>query len=143
MRDLDRAATTEKGHPMPANRHRSSLLLVQSFEVEKTSIQDFENLGLWQQLIEDVAFVPLAVGDMDETRDIPTQIEQRLKFDGRLGGAERSSSCSLSTPSDQNPFFLDPIRRKCALLLCLNNEENAKWMLPEFRFWRHALGGRN
>ena len=128
---------------MPANRRRSSLLLVQSFEVEKTSIQDFENLGLWQQLIEDVAFVPLAVGDMDETRDIPTRIEQRLEFDGRLGGAERSSSCSLSTPSGQNPFFLDPIRRKCALLLCLNNEENAKWMLPEFRFWRHALGGRN
>ena len=40
------------------------------FEIDIAAIHDTEGSGLWQQEVEDVDVVQLAVGDMDKSRDI-------------------------------------------------------------------------
>jgi hypothetical protein len=40
------------------------------FEIDIVAIHDIEGSGLWQQEIEDVDIVQLAVGDMDKSWDI-------------------------------------------------------------------------
>ena len=62
---------------------------IQPFEVEEAPIHDVKRAGLWQQLVEDVDLVHLAIADMDKRRDIATQIEQRVQLDRCLGRAER------------------------------------------------------
>ena len=58
------------------------------FEVHVAPVHDVEGAWLRQQDIEDVDVVQLAVGDMDESRDIAPQIQQGMEFDRRLGGAK-------------------------------------------------------
>lgn len=51
---------------------------------------DVERTGLGQQLIEDIDLVHLAIPDVNENRDVAAQVEQRVQFNRRLGGSERS-----------------------------------------------------
>ena len=62
---------------------------IQPLEVEEAAIHQVERPRLGHQLIEDVDLVQLAVADMDEGRNIATQIEQGVQFDRRLRGSER------------------------------------------------------
>lgn len=58
---------------------------IQTLEVEEAPIHHVERARLGHQLIEDVDLVHLAVADVDEGRDVATQIEQRVQFDRRFG----------------------------------------------------------
>ena len=62
---------------------------VQSLEVEKAPIHDVESAGFGQQLVEDIDFVHLAIADVDKSRDVATQIEQRVQLDRCLGRTKR------------------------------------------------------
>lgn len=62
---------------------------VQLIEVDVAPIHDVEGAGLRHQHVEDVDLVPLAVADVDEARDVASEIEQRMHPDGGLGRAKR------------------------------------------------------
>ena len=49
---------------------------------------DVESAGFWNQLIEDVDIVQLAVADVNEARNVATQTQQRMHLHRRLGRAE-------------------------------------------------------
>src|SRR5678815_2561805 len=57
-------------------------------EVEVTALHDIERARLGNQHIEDVDFMQFAGGDVDEARNRSTQVEQRVQFDWRFGGAK-------------------------------------------------------
>lgn len=57
-------------------------------KVQVSPIHDIESPGSWQQPVEDVDLVHLAVVDMDKCRDIAAQIEQRVQLHGRLRRAK-------------------------------------------------------
>ena len=53
-----------------------------------TAIHDVEGSGLGQKQVQDVDVMELAVGNVNECRDMTTEIEQRMKLDRRLGFAK-------------------------------------------------------
>jgi len=55
--------------------------LVESCEVEVSTIHDVEGTGIGKQVIEDVDVMDLAVGDEGECRNTSSQIEQSVEFD--------------------------------------------------------------
>ena len=61
---------------------------VESLEVEIAAVHDVEGARLGNEHIEDVDVVQFAVGEMDETRDSPVQVEQRVQLHGCFGCAE-------------------------------------------------------
>lgn len=63
---------------------------VETGKVEIAAIHDVEGSGFGQEQVQDVDVMELAVGNMDECRDVGTEIQQRMQFDGRLGFAEMS-----------------------------------------------------
>ena len=74
----------------PRHKEASRLMQpVQALEIDVAAIHDVEGAGFRNQLIEDVHVVQLAVADMDKTRDIAAQIEQRVHLHRRLGGSKR------------------------------------------------------
>ena len=62
---------------------------VQLREVDITPIHDVEDTGLWHQHVEDIDFVPLTIADVDETQDIPAQVEQCVHLHYGFGAAKR------------------------------------------------------
>ena len=62
---------------------------IESFEVQIPAIHDVDRSGFYHQNVEDFDVVQLAVGDMDEARDVAAQIEQRVHLDRCLGRAKR------------------------------------------------------
>src|SRR5665213_2104913 len=62
---------------------------VQALEVDVATVHDVESASFRNQLIEDIDVVKLPVADMDKTRDIAAQIEQRVHLHCRLGAAKR------------------------------------------------------
>jgi len=62
---------------------------VEPLEVEVASIHDVEGARLDNKQIQDVDIVQLAIGDVNEGGDRAAQIEQRVQFHCRLGGAKR------------------------------------------------------
>ncbi len=74
------------------SRHKETARLVQAMQsgkVEIAAIHDIERPSLWNNLVENVHVVQLAIADMDETGDVAPQIEQRVQFDGGLGLTKR------------------------------------------------------
>ena len=66
----------------------SSVESIEPLEVEKPAIHDVKGPRFWQQMVEDVDLVHLAVGNMYKTRDIAPQVEQRMQFYRCLGRAK-------------------------------------------------------
>lgn len=62
---------------------------MQLLEVEVGTIHHVEDSGLWHKHVEDVDLVPFAIADVDEARDVPAQVEQRMHLHRCLGGTER------------------------------------------------------
>src|ERR1017187_5158773 len=62
---------------------------METLEGKEATIHDVESPGLGQQLVEDVDLVHFAIADVDEGGNVAAQIQQRVQFDGCLGGAER------------------------------------------------------
>jgi hypothetical protein len=58
-------------------------------EVEVATIHDVDGAGFWHQNVEHIDIAQLAVGDMDEARDVAAQVEQRVHLHRRLGGAKQ------------------------------------------------------
>lgn len=85
-----RVATLELEIQLGANHEETARLMqgVQSLEVQIAAIHDVESARLWNQHIQHVDLVPLAVRDMDEAGNVAAQVEQRMQFDRCLGCAE-------------------------------------------------------
>ena len=58
-------------------------------EIDIAAVHDVEGAGLGGQFVEHPGIVPAGAGDVDESRDVAAQIEQRMKLDGGLGALER------------------------------------------------------
>ena len=61
---------------------------VQSREVQEAAVHHVETAWLEGDLVQYIDLVQLALGDVDERRDMASQIEQRMQFDCRLGLAK-------------------------------------------------------
>src|SRR3989304_3811528 len=64
------------------------LIAVQTGEIDIASIHDVEGAGFQRQVVERFDIVHFAAGNVDETRDVAAQINQRMQFDGRLAPAK-------------------------------------------------------
>lgn len=62
----------------------------QSFEVEVGAIHSINGRRHWNHQVQYVDIVQFAVGNTYKTRDIPTQIQQRMHFHRGLGSAKWS-----------------------------------------------------
>ena len=58
-------------------------------KIQVAPIHDVESARLWYQDIKYINVVELAIRDVNEGRNIATQIEQGMEFDCRLGGAKQ------------------------------------------------------
>ena len=86
-----RVTTLEFGIALGA-RHKEGLCLVnheQSGEVQIVPIHEVERSWLQHQGVHHIDLVRLAVGDVNETGDVASQIQQRVQLDGRLRRAKR------------------------------------------------------
>ena len=63
---------------------------VETGEVEIGAIHDVEGAGFGQEQVHDVDVVELAVGYVEESRDLAAQIKQGVKLDRRFGLSEMS-----------------------------------------------------
>jgi len=61
---------------------------VEAGEIDVTAIHDVEGARLDGQMIERLDIVHFPVGNMDETGNVATQVDQRVEFDGRFSAAE-------------------------------------------------------
>jgi hypothetical protein len=66
------------------------LKAIEALEVQEASVHDVESAQLGRQVVEDVDLVHLAVADVNKTRAIAAQIEQRVHFHRCFGGSKRS-----------------------------------------------------
>ena len=62
--------------------------MIESFEIEIAPVHDVKGPGFWNQLVEDIVIVKLAVADMNEGWNVSLQIEESMQFDGALGFSE-------------------------------------------------------
>src|SRR5665647_1028114 len=72
--------------------HKEGLRLVnhkQPGEIQIAPIHQIERAWLQHQIVHHIDLVRLAVGDVNETGDIASQVQQGVKLDGRLGRAKR------------------------------------------------------
>jgi hypothetical protein len=74
---------------------------MQPLEVEVAAIHHVIGSRFWQEQIEHVDIVHLAVGNMDKAGDISAQIEQRVKFDGRFRRSKRCPGKHRQTQIDR------------------------------------------
>ena len=63
---------------------------VESTEIEVAAVHHIEGTGFDRQNVEDVDIVDLALGNQHKTRDISTQVDQRVKFDSSLVASKPS-----------------------------------------------------
>ena len=54
---------------------------IQPFEIQEPTIHDVERSRLWNQHVEHIHLVQLAVRNMDEAGNIATQVEQGVQLD--------------------------------------------------------------
>ena len=74
---------------------------VQAREVDEAAIHYIEGPRLGNEQVEHVYFVELAIGDMQERRDVAAQIEQCVQFHGRFGLAKRRPGKERQTQIDR------------------------------------------
>src|SRR5205807_2485211 len=61
---------------------------IQTSKIDVSSIHDVERTGLEQQEVERVDIVKFPAGNVDKTRNVATQIDQGVEFDGGLALAK-------------------------------------------------------
>ena len=90
---------------------QAQLQAMKSTEIEIRSVHHIEGTGFDRQDVEDGDVVGLAVGYPHETRDISTQVDERVKFDSGLVASELS-------PGEQRQAEIDGrgIQRVCGML---------------------------
>ena len=79
---------------------QAQLQAMESTEIEIRSVHHIEGTGFDRQDVEDGDIVGLAVGNPHETRDISTQVDERVKFDSGLVASELSPGEQLQTEID-------------------------------------------
>ena len=61
---------------------------IKAGKVDVATIHDVDGSGFRQEHIEGMNVVQLAIRDVDKTRNVAPQVEQRVHLHRRLGGAE-------------------------------------------------------
>ena len=79
---------------------------VESSEIQISPVHHIEGAGFGDQDVEYIDVVPFAVGNMDKTRDLTAQIQQRMHLDRALGRAKRR-------PREQRQTQIDGGRVQC------------------------------
>jgi len=64
---------------------------IQPGEVEKAAVHHVEAARFERDLVEDIDLVELAIGDVDERRNVAAQIEQRIQLHRPLGRTKARS----------------------------------------------------
>ena len=93
---------------------------IKAGKVDVATIHDVDGSGFRQEPIEGMNVVQLAIRDVDKTRNVAPQVEQRVHLHRRLGGAEVRPRKDRQAQSDgrrvqgvdgigqvQPPFFVD------------------------------------
>ena len=83
--------------------HKEGLGLVnhkQPGEIQIAPIHQVERPRLEHQIVQHIDLVRLAVGDVNETGDVASQVQQRVQLDGGLGRAKRSPRKHRQTQID-------------------------------------------
>jgi hypothetical protein len=57
---------------------------VETLEIDVAPVHDVERPGLWQNLVQDVDVVNLAIRNADKRGDVAVQIQQGVHLDGGL-----------------------------------------------------------
>ena len=82
-------ATKEQIGFSPDDKKRLRLMQGEpASEVGEAAIHDVKAASFGYQDVEYIDLVHLAIGDVDEGGNVAAQVEQRMHFDGSLGGAE-------------------------------------------------------
>ena len=97
-----RIDATEYGVRLGAGHEESFCLMqnVKSGEVRIASIHDVDRPSLQDQHVEHIDIAPLAVGDVDEARNVAAQVEQRTHLHRRLGGTKQRPRKQRQTQID-------------------------------------------
>ena len=72
----------------------------QPCEVQVAPIHQVKRARLQDQIVHHIDLVRLAVGDVNETGDVASQVQQRVQLDGRLGRAKRRPGKHRQTQVD-------------------------------------------
>ena len=65
------------------NKEAQGLMkIMQTLKVEIGSIHNIEGSGFWNKQVKDIDIMEFTIGNMNESRDIATQIKQGMKFHG-------------------------------------------------------------
>ena len=73
---------------------------IQSCEIEIAAIHQVIRTWFDHQIVEQIDFVGLAVGDVNEAGNGSAQVEQRMQFDGCFGGSKRCPRIHRQTQID-------------------------------------------
>lgn len=104
------------------SRHKETASLMQAMQpgkVEIAAIHDVERPGFWNDLVENVHVVQLAIADMNEAGDISAKVEQGMQLDCCFGRAKWS-------PRKYRQAQIDSGRIQCVDRL---QEIDAKWFV--------------
>ena len=83
---------------------------IKAGKVDVATIHDVDGSGFRQEHIEGMNVVQLAIRDVDKTRNVAPQVEQRVHLHRRLGGAEVHPRKDRQAQSDVSS---SPGRRRC------------------------------
>src|SRR5213594_3338428 len=103
--------------------------LIKPLEVDVASVHDVESTRLGQQQVQNVDVVQFAIADVDERRDVTTQVQERVQLDSRLDRAKRSPRKDRQTQiDDANIQNVDRVieidaKRFCSIKTTSNNDE--------------------
>lgn len=67
----------------------SQMPSMQLIEIDVAPIHDVHGTCLWQQHVENIDFVPLAIADVDDIWDVAAKVVQRVRFHRGFGAAKR------------------------------------------------------
>jgi len=84
-------------------RHEESRALlkhIQTSEIDVSSIHDIERARFEDQEVEGIDIVHFSAGNVDKTRNVAAEIDQRVQFDGALAFAKLGPGKQLQTEID-------------------------------------------
>ncbi len=82
-------AEAEVGAPPDDEEGGTLAQTIEAGEVDISTVHDIEGAGFGGEFVEHPGVVPPGAGDMDESRDVAAQIQQRVQLDGGLALLER------------------------------------------------------
>ena len=73
------------------NKEAQGLMkIMQALKVKVGSIHNIEGAGLWNKQVKDIDIMEFAIGNVNESRDIATQIKEGMEFYGRFCSSKMS-----------------------------------------------------